>query len=131
MSAEFNFERAKYTNEQLRTEAHRAHDEENGLLRMLVETSTRDAQATVRLLFAVNGGVAAALLAFSGGLISREKVSVAAVAGVVENLKWFALGLLAAAVASMATYFTNGFYAGASKARIRNWLHPYVHQTSK
>ena len=44
MSEEFNFERAKYYDEVNRRNAHRLHDQENELKKLLTEAATRDAK---------------------------------------------------------------------------------------
>ena len=57
-----------------RREAERAHDEANELGKLLKEAATRDAQGAIRVLLAINGGAAAALLAFTGGLVTRSQL---------------------------------------------------------
>jgi hypothetical protein len=131
MSAEFNFERAKYYDEVNRRAAERRHDRDEALFRLVNEAAVRDAQAGIRLLLALNGGLAAALLAFTGGLVGRTKIPLSAIGQMAANLKWFAYGLVASAVAAVAAYFTNLCYAAAANARQRSWTYPYVHNTPK
>jgi hypothetical protein len=131
MSAEFNFERAKYYDEINRRAAERWHDRDEALFRSLNDAAMRDAQAAIRLLLAFNGGLAAALLAFTGGLVGRTNIPLPAIGQMAANLKWFAYGLVTAGVAAAASYFTNLCYAAAASARPRSWTPPYVLNTPK
>jgi hypothetical protein len=131
MTAEFNFERAKYYDEVNRRKAELRHDRDEALLRQLRGANIHDAQAMIRVLLALNGGLAAALLAFAGGLAGRTKIPLPVISQMAANLKWFAYGLVAAGVAAAAAYFTNFFYGGAANLRQRLWTPPYIQNTAK
>ncbi len=125
-----NWERDKYADEIKRRAAERAHDQSHELTKLLNEAATRDAQGAIRILLAINGGAAAALLAFTGGLVARSTVSVANIAETIANLKWFGLGVVTSALAATMAYLTNFCYAGAATNRQRSWEYPYVHRTA-
>src|SRR5437016_1671579 len=112
MSDPSNWEREKYADEIRRRVAERAHDQSHELAKLLNEAATRDAQGAIRILLAINGGAAVALLAFTGGLVARSTVSMANIAETVANLKWFALGVITSAFAAAMAYLTNLCYAG-------------------
>jgi predicted DCC family thiol-disulfide oxidoreductase YuxK len=114
-----------------RREAERAHDQASEDSKLLNEAATRDAQGAIRVLLAVNGGSAAALLAFSGGLLARSNLPLVSIGEVVANLKWFAGGLIASTVSAIMAYLTNFCYASVAANRRRSWQHPYVHCTSR
>jgi hypothetical protein len=48
--------------------AERAHDKEAELWKLLTDATARDAQAAIRVILAINGGAAIAVLAFAAGL---------------------------------------------------------------
>jgi hypothetical protein len=111
--------------------AERAHDAADELGKLLNEAATRDAQGVIRVLLAINGGAAAAMLAFTGGLVARSQLPLTSIAPVTANLKWCASGLVASGTAAVMAYLTNYSYAAAAGYRLRNWEHPYVHPTRK
>jgi hypothetical protein len=115
-----------------RRDAERAHDEESELWKLLVGATTRDAQGAIRIILAVNGGVAAGVLAFTAALVSRLPPILisSSVVPIVDSLKWFAFGAIAAGVGAVATYLTNWGYGSAARARARCWTRPYVRSTT-
>jgi hypothetical protein len=72
--------------------AERSHDDARDLGHLLNEATTRDAQGAIRVLLAVNGGAAVALLAFTGGLVARAQLPLATIAPIVAEfevvLRW-------------------------------------------
>jgi hypothetical protein len=114
-----------------RRAAEREHDKESGLWKLLAEATTRDAQGAIRIILAVNGGVAAAVLAFTAALVSRgAPFPMSSITPIVGSLKWFAYGAISAGVGAVATYITNACYGSASVERARAWAPPYVRSTA-
>jgi hypothetical protein len=111
--------------------AERAHDRENELWKLLTTATAGDAQAAIRVILAVNGGAAAAVLAFTAALVSRQSpLPMSSVASIVGSLGWFADGAISSGIAALATYLTNGFYGSAAARRERSWQHPYIRPTT-
>jgi hypothetical protein len=58
----------------------------------------------------INGGAAAALLAFIGNIWAKE-IAHGAVGALTSSIRYFSFGVLAAAVAAAGSYFTQYFYS--------------------
>ncbi|WP_156629556.1 hypothetical protein [Methylobacterium sp. Leaf85] len=71
----------------------------------------------------VNGGAAAAMLAFVG--TGRQPVT----ADTIFGLKLFAVGLVLAAIATAPTYFAQYFYLAQMQSTEHGWDHPFVVET--
>jgi hypothetical protein len=114
-----------------RRAAERAHDQEDGLWKLLTDATARDAQAAIRVILAANGGAAIAVLAFTAGLVSRQSpLPISSITPIVGSLRWFACGAISSVIAALATYLTNGFYGTAAKKRLRTWQYPYIESTA-
>ncbi|HVH73473.1 MAG TPA: hypothetical protein VM755_01020 [Stellaceae bacterium] len=111
--------------------AERAHDRNWEHVKFLNEAAAKDARESVKLLLAINGGAAIALLAFAGALIARSTVQKQEVILVLGNLSWFAAGVSAAAVAGALAYFTNFFYAAMAALRTARWEEPFIEETRR
>jgi hypothetical protein len=119
------------TYENNRRAAERAHDREDELWRLLAGAVTRDAQAAIRIVLAVNGGVAAAVLAFTAALVSRRApLPMSSITPIVGSLKWFAFGAISAGAGAVFVYLTNAGYGAAAAGRERAWEHPFVLPTA-
>jgi hypothetical protein len=111
--------------------AERAHDKEHELWKVLTDATTRDAQGAIRVILVINGGAAAAVLAFAAGLISRQSaLPPSSITPIVGSLRWFAYGVISSGLAAIAAYLANGSYGAASANRERRWHHPYVQPTT-
>jgi hypothetical protein len=111
--------------------AERAHDKEHDLWKLLAEATARDAQAAIRLILAINGGAAIAVLAFAAGLVSRQsQLPGSSITPIIGSLRWFAYGVISTGLAAVAAYLSNGSHGSATGTRERIWQHPYVQPTS-
>lgn len=79
-------------------------------LEMLRATLTMG-HTTLKSALLINGGAAVALLAFIGGIWSKES-SKAAISAVSESLYLYVIGVLSAALAAGASYFAQAGYGG-------------------
>jgi hypothetical protein len=70
--------------------------------------------------------IAHAVLAFIGGLISKDKIAIGKLGTVADSLTWFAVGVACAMAAMGLAYFTNYCIAGAAHSQIRKWDPPFV-----
>jgi hypothetical protein len=125
-------ERRKAAQELRTRTAERAHDQAHEFAKLLNDAAMRDAQGAIRVLLAINGGAAAALLAFTAGLMARPSfqtapVPLSSVAAIIGNLKWFGWGVICSAAAAVLAYLTNVSIASAAGVRPRSWQYPYVH----
>jgi hypothetical protein len=109
--------------------AERVHDENAAYLARMSEQIMKDAWATLRTLVLINGGAAIAILTFVGGIASKPDHNLAQLVGVAKGLRWFAWGVIAAALASGISYLTNFFYGSSGNSMTRDWQHPYLLMT--
>jgi len=80
----------------------------------------------------INGGAAISVLAFIGGLASRDKVvSLQAITQTAGTLVWFASGVAAATLSMGLAYFTTLFFAQDATFRQKTFQHPYLQETDK
>lgn len=88
---------------------------------------TESSNQAIRSLFLINGGAVVALLALLAASIETQH-EIALI--VVKALQYFAKGVFAAAMTSVAAYLTNYCYGSSvyAQKRILNW--PYVEETS-
>ncbi len=84
--------------------ARRHHDCLDALGDLYNEHADRHAHAVIRILLALNGGSAIALLAFAGGLAARTTASLLKVSSITAQLEWFVYGVL---VTSAAAFFSH------------------------
>ncbi len=114
--------------------ARRAHDAELEFGINTNEAAIDAANLALRALLIINGGAAIALLAFIGNLVPALQGEYATLPKIIPAftpLMWFAFGVAGTAIAMFFAYFTNYSYAIASVDRIRNYEHPYIHETQK
>src|SRR5262245_10496664 len=86
----------------------------------------RAGELAIKSAILINGGAAVAMLAFIGGLVREDGLTVKQVAGVASSLLWFAGGVGAAVWALALSYFTNFCYVRASLSKKFTLDHPYV-----
>jgi hypothetical protein len=79
----------------------------------------------------INGGAAISVLAFIGGLASRDKVSLQAITQTAGTLVWFAVGVAVATLSMGLAYFTNLCIAQDATFRQKTFQHPYLQETDK
>lgn len=101
-------------------EATRRHERaDKGLIALFPGTMSLAVEA-LKAPTLVNGGSAAAMLAFIG--TGRQPITPDTILG----LKLFAAGLLVAAAATGASWFSQFFYLAAADKAARVWTHPFV-----
>ena len=69
-------EREGRTFELNREDAHRAHDKQDAMVEYINKGAMDSAVAALRAFILINGGAAAAVLAFVGGLVGQGKLKV-------------------------------------------------------
>lgn len=112
-----------------RRAAERAHDRNNELLNLFNTNADSHGQSAVKILLAMNGAAAVALLAFAGGL--SAKFSPAQLEPLIRTLMWFVWGVVLAGIAETFAYLSQLCYAGARHNAELNWTHPYVHNKTR
>ncbi|MCJ2036421.1 hypothetical protein [Methylobacterium sp. J-068] len=105
--------------------AERAHDEVSTETRTMLGTVITFGSEALKAAALVNGGSAAAMLAFIG--TGRQPVTL----DTIQALRLFGFGLLAATVATGGAYITQYLYQNAIDARAREWEYPFVRETKK
>jgi hypothetical protein len=90
MSGGRSFEQHKY--EITMRAAERAHDRLTEQGNSFNESATRDAQGGIRILLAINGGSAVAILAFVGGLKGKGDLSIGQIHLITKSLSYFSHG---------------------------------------
>jgi hypothetical protein len=109
-----------------RQDAMRAHDRSHGLSGALNEATIKAGETAIKTVMLINGGAAVSMLAFMGGLVSQDRVTVKQMTDVSSSLLWFAAGVALAAGALAFSYFTNFGHVKLGLSRIHTWQHPYV-----
>ncbi len=124
-----DFDREKWTYEIQKEDAKRAHDKHLDFFKNLNEASIKSGELALRTILIVNGGAAAATLAFIGGLAGQGKISTAQLGSFTGGLIFFAYGVVASALGIGATYFVHFFTGGAEASKTLTWEHPYINDT--
>lgn len=106
-------------------QAERAHDQSHELRVKFIDAATLDTRAAITVLLGINGGSAAALLAFAGNLIGKPPHAVE----LISNLQWFVYGVVSSAALAISAYLANACYGAAHTSRKNVWTHPYVTST--
>jgi hypothetical protein len=126
-----NFDEPKELYKRNREDAHRAHDQQHVLVEYLNKGAMDSGTAALRALILINGGAAAATLAFLGGLIGQGRIKVDEhFYDVTRSLLWFATGVALAAFALGLAYLTNASAASAAASYQKTWVHPYIEGTA-
>jgi hypothetical protein len=90
------------------------------------EATIKTGENTLRASVLINGGAAVSVLAFIGGLASKELIGVSQLASVANSLAVFAGGV-AVAVAGMGLSYVANYLTGAHAASQKKlWEHPWV-----
>jgi hypothetical protein len=77
-----------------RSDAIRAHENEDKFSEQTNEAAISTGNLTLRMAMLINGGAAVALLAFIGGLLSKDKGTYGHVSEIAASLMWFGWGVL-------------------------------------
>src|SRR5262249_39687793 len=115
-----DIELQKWLHEQNRRAAERAHDTWREFALQVNEAAISAGNLALRMSLLINGGAAAALLTFVGGLPANQKRAVA------DTLVWFAWGVAAAVAGLGLAYFTNYATARMERSKIWHSQPPYV-----
>jgi hypothetical protein len=120
------FDHEKWLHELQREDAHRAHDRAADFYDQLNESSIKSSEITLRACLLINGGAAVSVLAFIGGLASKELIGVSQLAPIADSLVKFAFGVVAA-VAGMALSYVVHYVTGAHVNSMQKvGEHPWV-----
>jgi hypothetical protein len=120
------FDYQKWLHEQKFFHAQRAHDKIDDFFLRTNEAAIKAGEVAIRMAMLMNGGAAVAVLAFIGGLISKDKIAVGKLGTVADSLTWFAAGVACSMAAMALAYFTNYCIAGAANSHIRKWDEPFI-----
>jgi hypothetical protein len=126
-----SYEAQKYAHELKLRQAERTHDRNREMGDLFNANADRNSQAAIRILLAINGGAAVALLAFVGGLASRSNFDLQKLPQITEQLQWFIWGIITSGIAATAAYIVNYCYAGALLIREEIWEHPFTIESKK
>jgi len=118
-------EEQRWLQEQKRAVAEREHDRHDEFFNHMNETAISASHIALRTVLLINGAAAIALLSFDGRLPASQAKAVAA------TLLWFALGVVASAVAMALTYFTHLSMAAVLASMTKTYEHPFVSRGPK
>jgi hypothetical protein len=121
----------QWVHEQNVRAAERVHDAANDFASKTNVAAIEGANLSLRTAMLINGGAAISVLAFIGGLASRDKVSLAAITQTAATLVWFASGVAVATLSMGLAYFTNLCVAGSGFSQLKTFQHPYLQETNK
>jgi hypothetical protein len=124
-------EHQRWQHEQNMRAAERTHDVTTEFAAKTNTAAIEAAYLALRTAMLINGGAAISVLAFIGGLASRDRVSLQAITQTAGTLIWFASGVALATLSMGFAYFTNLSIAQAASVRERTFEHPYLKETDK
>ena len=99
-----------------REDAHRAHDLAASFTTQVNEAAVKTGESTFRACLLINGGAAVSVLAFIGGLASKDVIGVSQLAA----------GVVAAVAGLALSYFANYFTAVHAGSLTKIWEHPWL-----
>jgi hypothetical protein len=108
-----------------REEARRAHDRAEEFFKQVNEAAIKTGESTFRACLLINGGAAVSVLAFIGGLASKDVIGVSQLAAVADSLIPFAAGVVAAVAGMALSYFANYLTAVHANSLTKIWEHPW------
>jgi hypothetical protein len=109
-----------------REEARRAHDRATSFATQVNEAAIKTGESTFRACLLINGGAAVSVLAFIGGLASKDVIGVSQLAAVADSLIPFAAGVVAAVAGMALSYLVNYFTALHADSLTKIWEHPWL-----
>jgi hypothetical protein len=121
----------KYLHEQNLRAAERAHDASFDFALKTNTAAIDSSNLALRTAMLINGGAAISVLAFAGGLASRDKVPLGQLTQIASTLVWFAFGVAVATLSMGLAYFTNICVTGSSFSQLKTFQHPYLEDTPK
>jgi hypothetical protein len=128
---EQSLEHRQWLHEQNMRLAERAHDTVTDYASKTNIAAIEVASLTLRTAMIINGGAAISVLAFIGGLASRDKVSLQAITQTAGTLVWFASGVAAATLSMGLAYLTIFSIAQDATFRLKTFQDPYLQETDK
>jgi hypothetical protein len=112
-----------------REDAKRAHDQIYDFSKQLNESVIKTGENTLRACLLINGGAAVSVLAFIGGLASKELIGVSQLAPVADSLLKFAFGVVAAVASMGLSYFVNYLTSMYVSSKVQTWDPPWSKPT--
>ncbi|ABE62928.1 hypothetical protein Nham_2131 [Nitrobacter hamburgensis X14] len=120
------FDRAKWTYELNRENAHRQHDATRELFHYINKASIEAGNIALKTLVVINGSAAITILTFLGGVAAKREIDFLKVANVASTIKWFAFGVALAVLAMALSYLTNYTMAGTIASKRATYEHPFI-----
>ena len=116
----------KWTHEMARADAQRSHDRWHKVIDTMNDAAVKASEAALRAAILINGGAAVSVLAFIGGLASKELIKIERLADVATSLLIFAFGVAAATFGIGLSYLTHFLSAAYANSFAMTFSHPYV-----
>ena len=120
------FDVQKWVEDVKRQDAYRSHDRWDSIFDSLNEAAIKASETALRTAILINGGAAVSVLAFIGGLASKDIVKIDRLSDIASSLLIFALGVALAAAGLGFSYCTHFLSAGVINTYGRGFDHPYV-----
>ncbi len=125
------FEVQKWLEDIRRQDAYRSHDRWDSITDTLDEAAIKASENGLRAAILINGGAAVSVLAFIGGLASKDLIKIDRLAEVASSLMIFGIGVLLAAIGIGLSYCTHYFSGKIISTFQRGFDHPYVTSSPK
>jgi hypothetical protein len=109
-----------------REQARRAHYRADGFFKQVNEAAIKTGESTFQACLLINGGAAVSVLAFIGGLVSKDVIGVSQLAAVADSLIAFAIGVVAAVAGMALSYLVNYLTAEQTGSLAHIWEHPWI-----
>ena len=120
------FDVQKWIEDVKRQDAYRSHDRWDSIFDSLNEAAIKASEIALRTAILINGGAAVSVLAFIGGLASKDIIKIDRLSDIANSLLLFALGVALATAGIAFSYCTHYLSAGVINTYSRAFVHPYV-----
>ena len=125
-----SIEYKKWVHELNREDAKRAHDRFDKFTDFVNDAAIKSSEIALRAAILINGGAAVSILAFIGGIVSKEKFdphdSLIRFSDVSNSLVLFGLGVFSAALGIGFSYITHYATAGHAASFKHKFEYPYI-----
>lgn len=123
---QISFEHQKWLEDINRQDAHRAHDRWDTIVDSINEAAIKASETALRAAILINGGAAVSVLAFIGGLASKDLIQIERLSNVANSLLIFGFGVASATAGIGLSYGTHFLSGVVINTFDKGFSHPYV-----
>lgn len=120
------YDHQKWLHELQREDAHKAFGRWDEQYDKLNDAAIKTADGALRSGMLINGGAAVSVLAFIGGLVTKDMISMGQLSKVADSLELFAAGVAVSVAGMGLSYVTHFFGASRIRSFARQWEPPWI-----